>query len=56
MLGDDSMEFVIIILLLVICYLLFDIRSRLPEKDYVNEALLRDKERKDKESQGNEFK
>jgi len=47
------MEVVIIILLVVICYLLFDIRSRLPEKDYVKEALLRDKERRDSEEINN---
>lgn len=44
--GSGVIEFVIIILLIIICYLLFDIRSRLPEKDHVKEALERDEQRK----------
>jgi hypothetical protein len=40
-------EVVIIILLGVICYLLFDIRDRLPKRDHVGEALIRDKRSKD---------
>lgn len=42
------MELVIIILLVVICYLLFDIRERLPKRDYVSEALRRDENSKNK--------
>lgn len=41
------MGFAIILLMVIICYLLFDIRSRLPERDYVQEALLRDKMERD---------
>lgn len=37
---------VIIFLLAFICYLLLDIRSRLPERDMVEEALRRDRLRK----------
>lgn len=37
------MDLVILFLLIVICFLLLDIRSRLPKKDYVKEAQLRDK-------------
>lgn len=41
------MGLAIVFLLVIICYLLFDIRSRLPEKDYAKEALLRDKMERD---------
>lgn len=41
------MEYVIILLLIVIIWLLFDIRSRLPARDYVQEALERDRKRRE---------
>lgn len=46
------MEVIIIILLSIICYMLFDIRSRMPERDYVQEALLRDKKEREAKEQG----
>lgn len=43
----DLVILLIILLLIFICYLLLDIRSRLPERDYVKEALERDRIRKE---------
>ncbi|WP_162848414.1 hypothetical protein [Paenibacillus nanensis] len=49
------MNLAIIFLLIVICFLLFDIRSRLPEKDYIKEAQLRDKMWRESREKGKEF-
>lgn len=44
------MEIVIAILLGIIIIILLQINSKLPNKDYVEEALKRDKERREKEN------
>lgn len=44
--GVFNIEFVIIFLLIIIALLLFEINSKLPKKDYVKEAMLRDEQRK----------
>lgn len=50
LMGGSCMNIVIIILLIIIIYLLFDIRSRLPQrKDYVQEALERDRRNKERQ-------
>lgn len=42
-----DMQFIIILLLLIIILLLLDISSRIPRRDYVKEAMQRDKDQRD---------
>lgn len=43
------MEIIIIILLLCIIFMLFHINSKIPKRDYVQEAIERDEEMKENE-------
>lgn len=44
--GVSTIDFVITFLLVIIAILLFEINSKLPKRDYVKEAMLRDEQRK----------
>ena len=52
----NPVELATIFLLIVISYLLFDIRSRLPRRDYAEEAWIRDMKNKEMEKHKNEMK
>lgn len=47
--GVINIGIVIIILLIIIVFILFEINSKLPKRDYVKEAMLRDELRKKEE-------